>query len=227
MSLKVYLIDLQKIISTNELQLLTPEELAFAEKFRLPRLKQQQLASRFWLRKILGQCLQQSPASLRLAKTAYGKPYLIDYPDINFNLSHSGNLMLLAVSRVGKVGIDIEVAQTPPRDFSGLIKKCFAVEEQLYWQQLPEIIKPMEFYRFWTRKEALVKAIGHGLSVGLQHCVIATEAPLRFKQIPELYGNAENWQLFDLSVDCGYYAALVIEKNSLSENFCLTEIIRF
>jgi 4'-phosphopantetheinyl transferase len=160
MSLKLYKIDLQTKITADLFHILSPEEQSFAQTIRNETLKKQHIIVRVGLRQILAAYLNRACDKITIVKTEYGKPYLIDYPDIQFNISHSSDTLLVAISRIGAVGVDIEQVKPHRRDFSGLVAKCFAQSEQNYWHSLPDNEKSSEFYRFWTRKEAFVKAVG-------------------------------------------------------------------
>ena len=168
--------------------------------------------------------LNQSSDKINIAKTAQGKPYLPDYPQIHFNISHSGGILLAAISAIGAVGVDIEQAKPQRRDFPGLVTKCFAKSEQNYWNALPETEKTAEFYRFWTRKEAFVKAVGRGLAMGLREFAIVSGASPYFLFLPETYGLTSDWRIFDLSLTTDLYGALVIKN---AQTFTLPDITLF
>lgn len=225
--LQLYEIDLQSEISPDLCSILSPEEQKFAQTIRNETLKKQHIIVRVGLRQILATFLNQAADKINIAKTVHGKPYLLDYPNIQFNISHSGDFLLVAISQIGAVGVDIEQAKPQRRDFSGLVTKCFAESEQNYWQALPECEKTDEFYRFWTRKEAFVKAVGRGLAMGLQDCVIAAGIQPYFLRIPENYGLPSDWRLFDLSLKPDLYGALVVDNCKIPTAFVLPEIIPF
>lgn len=225
--LELYKVNLQAKIATDLYKTLSPEEQNFAQAIRNDALKKQHITVRAGLRQILAAYLNQDSDKINMAKTVYGKPYLIDYPKVQFNISHSGNFLLVAISQVGTVGVDIEHAKSHRRDFSGLVAKCFAKSEIEYWNTLPVTEKTAEFYRFWTRKEAFVKAVGRGLAMGLQACVIVSDAVPYFSYIPETYGQPSDWRIFDLSLTTDLYGALVIENTHISALFTLPEITVF
>lgn len=225
--LKLYEIDLQTENAPDLFAILSPEERDFAANIRNETLQKQHLKVRAGVRQILAAYLEQAATTVNIAKTVHGKPYLADYPDIHFNISHSAEILLVAISQVGAVGVDIEQAKPQRRDFSGLVAKCFAKSEQDYWQQLSETEKVAEFYRFWTRKEAFVKAVGRGLAMGLEQCVIASGRPPYFISLPENYGLPTDWRLFDLPLKAGLYGALVLENRKIPTDFVLPEIILF
>jgi 4'-phosphopantetheinyl transferase len=222
--LTLYKIDLQTDLSTDGDKVLSPEEQRFAQTICNQTLKKQHITIRVRLRQILAAYLNQPKDKINIAKTSYGKPYLVDYPEIYFNISHSAKTLVVAISQIGAVGIDIEQAKKQRTDFSGLVAKCFANSEREYWHNLPEGEKTAEFYRFWTRKEAFVKAVGRGLAMGLQECEIVSGKEPYFLRIPKVYGKNSDWRLFDLFLEYDLYGALVIESKKITTDFVLPEI---
>jgi 4'-phosphopantetheinyl transferase len=194
-------------------RLLDENEQAQAGKMKMALQRQRYVEIHARLRQLLAQLLNQAPEKIRLNKTAFGKPYLVDNPELVFNLSHSGNAFLIAVGSTNcQLGVDLEQCK-PRADFSALVKKCFAEQEIEYWNRLPEIQKKTEFYRFWTRKEAFVKAIGRGLALGLKQCVINPQKPSEFLSIPADCGLPSKWHVFDIATGQEVCSALVVDKD--------------
>ena len=103
--------------------------------------------------------------------TEYGKPWFPALPDVHFNLSHSGERVLCAVS--GKsVGCDIEA---PGRYDPNIPKRFFHPSESAWLFSLPEAEQPAAFLRLWTCKESYVKALGLGLSQPLDSFAVQLE----------------------------------------------------
>jgi 4'-phosphopantetheinyl transferase len=163
------------------------------------------------LRNLLAQRLNQSPEKIRIKKAEHGKPYLADHPELVFNLSHSAHRLMIAIGWNCQLGVDIETSKQRI-NLSGLVDKCFAEEEIVYWTKQPETKKIEEFYRFWTRKEAFVKATGHGIALGLNQCVINPENPAEFLRVPENCGQASEWRVLDIELGEGICSALVADK---------------
>ncbi len=115
------------------------------------------------LRMALGKYLSVNPASLLFSYTRFGKPVLVgqDRNSLDFNLSHSGNLLLVAVSQNRKVGIDLEWIN-PDIDSRAAASIVFSTQEIEYLHQSG--YQPGNFYEIWTRKEAVLKAMGAGFS---------------------------------------------------------------
>jgi len=182
-----------------------------AGKFKNALLHKRYVEIHGRLRNLLAQKLNQPPEKIRIKKTEHGKPYLADHPELAFNLSHSADKLMIAVGWNCRLGVDIEICKQRI-NLSGLVDKCFAEEEAAYWTKLPEAQKNREFYRFWTRKEAFVKATGHGIALGLNHCVVNPANPTEFLRVPAKCGKASEWNLLDIDLGEGICSALVVDK---------------
>jgi 4'-phosphopantetheinyl transferase len=168
------------------LPFLTPAELALCDRCRLPHVRQRKIVARARLRQILGKYLDRLPQEIEISTGLQGKPQVAG---IEFNLSHSGDLVAYAVSD-RPVGIDIERIRS--MNLSGIIQRFFAPSEFAAWQKLPESEQETAFFRTWTIKEAYLKAIGTGLHTPLSEVEVSmdNEKP-KIIQAP----NHQNWQL--------------------------------
>lgn len=167
-------------------QFLTPAELALCDRCRLPHVRQHKIVARAKLRQILSGYLDRSPLKIEITTGLQGKPQVAG---IEFNLSHSGDLVVYAVSDRA-VGIDIERIRS--MDLSGIIQRFFAPSEFAAWQKLPAIDQEAAFFRTWTVKEAYLKAIGTGLHTPLSEVEVSIDQdPSIILQAP----GSENWQL--------------------------------
>lgn len=192
-------------------RMLDDAEQTQAQKFKQVLLQQRYVVIHGRLRQLLGQLLNQAPEKISIKKAEYGKPYLADYPELAFNISHTANKVVIALGWNCYLGIDIEICK-PRLNLSGLVNKCFAQEEIAYWTLLPEAKKTQAFYRFWTRKEAFVKATGQGIISGLHNCVVNPEKPVGFLRVPDLCGKASVWHIVDIELGDGLCSALVADK---------------
>lgn len=96
----------------------------------------------------------------------HGKPYAPDLDGIEFNLSHSGRHALIAIARDQPVGVDLEM-QGRQRSVEDIAQRYFAAAESRALSALPTELRDAAFLRLWTGKEAVLKALGEGLSFGL------------------------------------------------------------
>ena len=98
-----------------------------------------------------------------LVRDEHGKPRLASEPErLAFNLSHSGGLALVAVTRGREVGVDIE-REKPGRDLVALAERALAPEDAAAVREAPEEERCRAFHRLWTRHEARLKCLGVGL----------------------------------------------------------------
>jgi 4'-phosphopantetheinyl transferase len=186
-------------------------EQAHAGKLNNPLLHKRYVEIHGRLRNLLAQTLNEPPEQIRIKKAEHGKPYLADYPELAFNLSHTADRAMIAVARQCQLGVDIEICK-PRHNLSGLVEKCFAKEEAAYWEQLSEPQKIQAFYRFWTQKEAFVKATGRGIVLGLNRCVINPKKPAAFLRVPDSCGQAAAWHSLDVDLGGGICSAVVADK---------------
>ncbi len=142
--------------------LLSPDERARRDRFHDPRNGARFACGRAELRRILAAELGTEPEALRFRYNPHGKPELDGPGRVQFNLSHSQDRVVLALSRTHVVGVDIEV----PRQFGeDVARVAFTVAERAALARLPDDERRVAFYRYWTCKEAVVKALGCGLSL--------------------------------------------------------------
>ena len=190
--------------------LLTDDELKRADRFVAALDRRRFAVGRGRLRLILGRYLDRDPASIRFTQNPHGKPGLADGP-LRFNLSHSGSLMLLAVTRDRELGVDIE--QIRP-DFGGeaIANRFFAPAEVESLLGLPPEARTPAFFHGWTRKEAYIKAQGKGLALPLDEFAVEIHPnrPARLLTTHPDPLEAGRWTLIELDAPPGYVAALCV-----------------
>jgi 4'-phosphopantetheinyl transferase len=177
-------------------QFLTPTELALCDRCRLPHVRQHKIVARARLRQILSGYLDRSPLEIEITTGLQGKPQVAG---LEFNLSHSGDLVAYAVSDL-PVGIDIERIRS--MELSGIIQRFFAPNEFVAWQKLPPSEQSAAFFRTWTVKEAYLKAIGTGLHTPLSAVEVSMDS-----QNPKIIQapNHQNWQLHPIPAKGNHY----------------------
>lgn len=196
---------------------LAPDELARADRYRFPNGRDRFVVCRAALRTILGLYLRAHPDHLRLSANSYGKPELAGLHSgsaLRFNVSHSGDLALLAVGYAREVGVDLErLRPGRPGERMRLAERFFSPAEAAELRALPEDERDDAFTVCWTRKEAYIKAIGRGLSLPLSMFDVtvspkAAAALLRTAWNPQ---DASRWLLRDLNPGSGYVGAIAVE----------------
>jgi 4'-phosphopantetheinyl transferase len=146
---------------------LSEEEQRRANRFLRPQDGRHYRVGRGLLRQLLGAYLGVGAASLRFAYGRAGKPRLQDDSESSawtFNLSHSGGWVLIGITRLGQIGVDLEAIRPIP-DHADLARQTFAPGEVAALSDLPPADRLPGFFRCWTRKEAVVKALGAGVSM--------------------------------------------------------------
>ena len=145
-----------------------------AGQFRRPEDRARFVAGR----EILGRCLQECrgyPAEpLKLICTEHGRPLLVEDPEVQFSISHSGEMIALAITIKSCVGVDLE-AVSRRVSLSEIAERIFSSADFAIFKELPPEESSKAFFRAWTGKEAYLKATGLGLSGGLQEISIPWE----------------------------------------------------
>lgn len=127
------------------------------------------------VRSLLAAYLGQPIASVRIERGAHGKPYVADAP-LEFNLSHAGGALMLAVSRRTALGIDLESIRRKTRPAVELARRFFTPAEAKALEALPPNRRQDTFLRLWCAKEAALKAHGRGIGFGLDRFEFALDA---------------------------------------------------
>lgn len=151
---------------TSYFQLLSQEEQLRSQRFKFEKDKRLYILARSALRLLAGQYLNCTPVSIQMGYAAYDKPYFLDYPEFKFNISHSGEIVVLAFVQKLELGVDVEYIKT---DFEvmEIADNFFASDEIENLKKIEKELHFEAFYRCWTRKEAFIKAKGSGLSFPL------------------------------------------------------------
>ncbi|MBM2294814.1 4'-phosphopantetheinyl transferase superfamily protein [Sulfitobacter pseudonitzschiae] len=187
--------------------LLSPDERARADRFVKARDAALYIAGRSRLRRILAAETGRAPADLRFDYGAQGKPSLQNGPA--FNLSHAGGMAALAVCETGVPGIDIEKIRPVEKEVA---TRFFSASENAALASLAPDEWLNGFYRCWTRKEAVIKAVGQGLSMPLDSfdVTLAPDVPAALTRIAG--GMAKDWHLTALDAGPGFMAALAMQN---------------
>jgi len=157
--------------------LLSAQEQDRVNAFHFDDLKWRYMRRRGLVRRVLAGYCAQDPQDLIFVENAYGKPLLSKTCNplgLHVNWSVSGDLAVLACSRAGPIGVDIELRR-PLYNLSALVADFFSVCEVEKWQTLAPTAHTQAFYIGWTRKEACVKAQGRGLSADLDSFSVSFE----------------------------------------------------
>lgn len=164
----LWLLDIRRFpqeLSRQAQMIMSAEERERAQKFI--RGKDEYIASRWLLRRVLAEYLQQPAETLVFSRGKKGKPYIADH-SLQFNLSHSGHWALLGLAQGMELGVDIEQVRDT-RDLLGIANNYYHPDELTQLRQRQGDDQIHFFYQLWTLKEALLKAMGVGISAGLEN----------------------------------------------------------
>jgi 4'-phosphopantetheinyl transferase len=187
-------------------ELLSPDECDRMARFVQPKHRQNFVAARGGLRLCLGQYLNCAPETLVFECTGYGKPMLRDFPEVEFNLSHSDDRALIGISRGRAIGVDLERVREMPSKLE-LAKRFFAAAEFEAIAQVPEAEQTQLFFQYWTCKEAYLKGTGDG--IGKLGQLVVAIGPERVQVVQKPC--SKNFALAQVAVMEGFVGAMAIE----------------
>lgn len=190
---------------------LSSDELCRAKRFYKEQHRQRFIAGRGILRTILGRYLGIEAQQLQFSYEPLGKPVLADTfneSKLSFNLTHSNSLALCAVSSDRLVGVDLEYIR-PVSDVLTLAKRYFSEREYTVMRSLPPHQMQQVFFRYWTCKEAYLKATGVGLAQ-LEQIEISLTPTEPAKLITD-----QHWSLLELVPAEDAVAAVAVEGSGL------------
>jgi 4'-phosphopantetheinyl transferase len=194
-------------------ELLSPDERDRAARFHFERDRRRYLIAHIALHEILSRYLQLDPARLFFELGENGKPKLpvaLTTSGVEFNLSHSHEMALIAVNRIGEIGVDIEYVK-PDFKFQEIAERFFTAKEVAAMRGLPPDLQRQAFFKCWTSKEAFLKAKGTGLSGKLDEVKITRGASNQVQIAADVPG----WSLTELNPIDTYEAALVVTGTAL------------
>ena len=193
-------------------------EAAQAARFHFDVHRLRYIAAHGQMRALLAAYLGSAPQELRFEREERGKPRLAHtgaHELLSFNLSHSEDQGLLAISRGTTLGVDIEV-QRPLSDLDALARSHFAAQELQTLHRLPPARHHDAFFAAWTRKEAYVKALGAGLSVPLDgfEVTVHPDEPAALRSIGGSETAAREWTLWAARPRADTWAAVAVQATA-------------
>lgn len=197
------------------LGILSDDEVDRAGRFHFEKDQTRFIASRGILRQILGHYLRKNPKQIQFEYSYYGKPRLVPESGNNtlsFNLSHSGEIALYAISRSRRIGIDIEHIKDDV-DFEQIAQRFYSPGEISFLERIHDDKRKMIFFQFWTRKEAFLKAKGEGISFRMEQVDASLQRGGDWSRIlirSDMMGD-HLWLGKDLFPERDYAAAIVVE----------------
>lgn len=200
--------------SQADAHILEASELERANRFHFTGDRAKFILRRVVLRKLLGYYLRIDPCDIRYKTNESGKLALDEQfnSNLQFTLSVSGELALIACAEERQIGIDLEKVRTGV-DVILIAERFFSSREASILSSLPAGQQIQGFYNCWTRKEAVVKALGRGLSLALDSFDVSLTPgePARILDAREAALEALRLTLQDIAPADGYTAALAVE----------------
>lgn len=194
---------------------LAADEVARAERFHFEKHRRRFTVGRGVLRRLLGGYLGVAPEAVRFAYGEREKPRLAEEgTGLQFNLSNSSELALVAVTVGPEVGIDLEAVR-PMEDALAIAERFFSAAERAVLRGVPQSDRDQAFFRCWTRKEAYVKAIGDGIALGLDRFDVSLDPGVgaRFLALDGDPTRAAAWSLTHIDPAPGYLGALALPSH--------------
>ena len=187
--------------------ILSADESTRANRFHFDRHRRRFTIARAVLRLILARYLNTTPSAITFEYTKHGKPYIEGIHDIQFNLSHSGDLALLAIGKKFHVGIDLEFFSGRP--YEGIGKQLFSPKELDDFSHVDPRLKSLIFFHIWAQKEAFIKASGLGLSYPTKEFDVPIYPPTKNLIFDKLHN--KNWQMLSFMPEVACSAAICFD----------------
>lgn len=207
-------LDLSELQTENLLKILSVDEIERAQRFHFKKDYKRFISGRGMLRQILALYLRTEAQDIEFAYNSYGKPLIkadSDGDAFSFNLSHSGGLMLFAITQGREIGIDIEHIRSDIEVLQ-IAQRFFTPDEIRSLKQFHGNLQIERFYQYWTRKEAFLKAIGMGVNFPLEQVDASLQNGKIWSPV-QITDHRKNpgWHSKDIFPDQDYMAAIVVE----------------
>jgi len=199
-------------------EVLAPDERVRADRFHFARDRGRFIVARGTLRLILAAYVDLEPSRIAFRYGPHGKPGLShpgDQESLVFNLAHSGGLALVAVSRSGDLGVDLEELR-PLEGLQRIAGRYFSAGEAAGLLALPPEQRGLAFFRCWTRKEAYLKATGEGLADRLDRFEVSLApdaAPALVADELDPAATAQ-WSIYELRPAASFVGALAVKAKT-------------
>ena len=201
---------------------LSVDELTRAERCRTPHPQYQFVITRGILRMLLGRYMKVRPAQLQFETQPQGKPALItasSFP-IQFNVSHTRGMAFIALATQHAVGIDVEWIDRKVQD-RDIAERYFSACESEYLASLTPPERTVQFFSYWTCKEAYLKMQGKGIAEGLAECELTMntdQLQVRLTEVDQ-EGKGEDCSLYRITSGSGHVGAVAIACSSAQVSY--------
>lgn len=205
-------------------KLLSQEERERAARFYFDKDTLRYSVTRALLRSVLAKMLHVTPQEIEFIHNQYGKPALNQKTNLYFNISHSGNYGLMAITDRTEIGVDVEHFRKE-MTAENIAQRFFSPKEVADFNALPKEQKLEGFFNCWTRKEAFIKAVGMGLSLPLNSFDVTLTPGVEPHVLDVRYNNIPKtqWHLQNIVMEEKYAAAFILRAQNFNINFWHTE----
>jgi 4'-phosphopantetheinyl transferase len=200
---------LVRVEETMDEACLSIDEQERAARFQIGVARQRFVAARSALRYVLARYLHRDAGHLSFVTGPHGK-LALDDDALAFNLSHAGDYALIAVAKRLAVGVDIEHI-SPARASVDIASRFFSPLEQAQLAVTPTDVRAAAFFRIWSRKEAVIKALGEGLACPLSTFDVSPDVDeARLLAFRREGIEVDDWSMLSIDAAPGYAAALAV-----------------
>jgi 4'-phosphopantetheinyl transferase len=210
--------------------LLTDHERARELRFYFPEGRKQYMLTRALVRTTLSRFAPVAPGDWSFADTEYGRPEITNpHPAVRglvFNVSHTKDCIVLAVTRDRALGVDVESLQKS-RSGLDLATRVFTPREVAVMRALPDTRHPEHFLELWTLKEAYIKARGMGLSLAPERFgfELASDSTLSIYLAADLNDDPARWWFKQWRLTNDHILALCCERLSTASRVEIKQIV--
>lgn len=193
---------------------LSPAECERAQAKRIESKRREYVTGQATLRVLLARALAMDPAAVAYRRGIKGKPYLappLDESRLQFNITHSGEMVMLALGLDVELGVDVEW-RNERTDPERVARRAFTAGERAAMARVPAASRRAHFFQIWTCKEALVKCTGLGIHSGMDQFEVCLDAPgARVARARDRQSGVARLQVVPLPLGDGHAGALVHE----------------
>jgi len=196
---------------------LSENELERAGKFRYDKHRNIFIKTRGLQRILIAKYLQDKPNDIHIEFGPHGKPFCKNKSQLTFNASHAGAVILLAFTLKNELGIDVELIKKEV-EVESISKHFFSENEIVKLISLDKSLRHEAFFTCWSRKEALIKAIGDGLSFPLDQFEVsfAADEPVSLLETKWDETEKNQWTILDIPLENDYKGALAVKAKGQS-----------
>jgi 4'-phosphopantetheinyl transferase len=187
---------------------LAPAEHARAARYGRDDLKRRYVVGRASLRWVLAHALDVAPGDVPIVRGERGRPMLEGAHALDFNISHTGGMALIGLTRAGRIGVDVERLERNV-NADGLARRVLAPAERATLAPLDESGRRARFLRYWTCKEAMSKATGDGLAAPFRRLEVSLAETMELVDGPEPY-SPPRWRLHAADVPSGFLGTVAL-----------------